>query len=107
MRCAIRSRECATRLIGEGILTSAEIDELEQRLEREAAEAAERALEAPLPAIEGITEHVYSEDLDPTSAALPRSSRRPKRAADDESRRRWTKRMRAAHHGRADQHLPA
>ena len=33
-----------------------------------AAEAAERALEAPLPTVEGITAHVYSEDLDPTGA---------------------------------------
>ena len=44
-----------TRLIGEGILTAAELDELERGLEHEAAEAAERALEAPLPAVEGIT----------------------------------------------------
>ena len=33
-------------------------------------QAAERALEAPLPEIESITRHVYSEDLDPTSAAF-------------------------------------
>jgi 2-oxoisovalerate dehydrogenase E1 component len=59
-----------SRLIGDGILTVAEIDEIERRLEREAADAAERALEAPSPAVEGITEHVYSEDLDPTSAAF-------------------------------------
>ena len=45
-----------TRLIAEGILTAAEMDELERRLEREAAEAAERALEAPLPAVESITD---------------------------------------------------
>jgi 2-oxoisovalerate dehydrogenase E1 component len=59
-----------TRLIGEGILTDAELEELEQSLEREAAEAAERGLEAPLPEVEGITAHVYSEDLDPTNAAF-------------------------------------
>jgi 2-oxoisovalerate dehydrogenase E1 component len=59
-----------TRLIGEGILTVAEIDEMERSLEREAAEAAERALEAPLPAVEDIPTHVYSEDLDPTRAAF-------------------------------------
>jgi 2-oxoisovalerate dehydrogenase E1 component len=59
-----------TRLIGEGILTVAEIDELERKLEREAAEAAERALEAPLPAVDQIATHVYSEDLDPTRAAF-------------------------------------
>ena len=69
-RCAIPLRVFAARLIGEGILTVAEIDELERGLEREAAEAAERALEAPLPAVEDITTHVYSEDLDPTRAAF-------------------------------------
>src|SRR5579863_2659979 len=59
-----------TRLLGEGILTVAEIDELEHSLVHEAAEAAERALEAPLPAIESIATHVYSEDLDPTRASF-------------------------------------
>jgi 2-oxoisovalerate dehydrogenase E1 component len=59
-----------SRLIGEGVLTVSEIDELERRLGNEAAEAAERALEAPMPAVEGITAHVYSEDLDPTRAAF-------------------------------------
>ncbi len=58
-----RTRE---RLIREGILTGAELDELEQVLDREAAEAAERALLAPLPAIASIPEHVYSSHLDPT-----------------------------------------
>jgi 2-oxoisovalerate dehydrogenase E1 component len=58
------------RLLREGILTAEEINELEQRLDREAAEAAERALEAPLPTIASITEHVYSEELDPTSSAF-------------------------------------
>jgi len=58
------------RLIGEGILTVAEIDELEGSLEREAAEAAERALEAPLPVVGEIATHVYSEDLDPTSTSF-------------------------------------
>jgi 2-oxoisovalerate dehydrogenase E1 component len=59
-----------TRLIADGILTAAELDELERRLDREAAEAAERALLAPLPAVESVTAHVYSEDLDPTRAAF-------------------------------------
>ena len=54
------------RLLREGILTEAQIKELEQSQNHLAAEAAERALEAPLPEIEGITKHVYSEDLDPT-----------------------------------------
>ena len=58
------------RLLREGILTEEEINALERELDREAAEAAERALGAPLPTVEGILEHVYSEDLDPTSPAF-------------------------------------
>jgi 2-oxoisovalerate dehydrogenase E1 component len=59
-----------TKLIGDGVISAAELDELEQRMDREAAEAAERALEAPLPAVSGIRTHVYSEDLDPACAAF-------------------------------------
>ncbi|MGC1462720.1 MAG: dehydrogenase E1 component subunit alpha/beta [Terracidiphilus sp.] len=58
------------RLLREGILTEAQINELEQSQNQLAAEAAERALEAPLPEVHGIAEHVYSEDLDPTGAAF-------------------------------------
>ncbi len=71
-----------TRLIGEGILTGAELDELERSLEREAAEAAERALEAPLPEVKGITAHVYSEDLDPTSADFATEQPQPPATAN-------------------------
>jgi 2-oxoisovalerate dehydrogenase E1 component len=56
------------RLLREGILTDEQINALEKQLDHEAEEAAERALEAPLPTVEGITAHVYSEDLDPTSS---------------------------------------
>jgi 2-oxoisovalerate dehydrogenase E1 component len=58
------------RLLREGILSAEEINALEKSLDREASEAADRALEAPLPRIEDITKYVYSEDLDPTSAAF-------------------------------------
>jgi 2-oxoisovalerate dehydrogenase E1 component len=58
------------RLLREGILTDEQIPALEKEAEREAAEAAERALEAPLPEIASIPRHVYSEDLDPTRAAF-------------------------------------
>ena len=54
------------RLLREGILTEAQINELEQSLDHLAAEAAGRALEAPVPKVESISRHVYSEDLDPT-----------------------------------------
>ena len=58
------------RLLREGILTAEQITELEQTADREAAEAAEEALRAPLPEIATITRHVYSEDLDPTRVAF-------------------------------------
>jgi 2-oxoisovalerate dehydrogenase E1 component len=63
----IRMRE---RLLQAGILSEGELKKLEQSLDREAAEAAARALEAPLPDVAGITKHVYSEDLDPCSSAF-------------------------------------
>jgi len=56
------------RLLRESILTEAEINELEHAQDAIAAAAAERALEAPLPTIESITKHVYSENLNPTGA---------------------------------------
>ncbi len=58
------------RLLREGILTADQIDELEKSMERVAVEAGELALKAPVPPVNGITTHVYSEDLDPTSTAF-------------------------------------
>ena len=58
------------RLLREGILTAEQINALEQAAEHEAAEAADRALAAPLPEVSSIPRHVYSEDLDPTRAAF-------------------------------------
>ena len=58
------------RLAHQGILTGAQLDEIEQAADREAAEAAERALEARLPTVASIPEHVYSPNLDPTRAAF-------------------------------------
>jgi 2-oxoisovalerate dehydrogenase E1 component len=58
------------RLLREGILTEDELIALEHSLDREVAEAAERALQAPLPLVAEITKHVYSEDLDPTNSAF-------------------------------------
>ncbi len=58
------------RLLRENILTTEQMNALEKDLEREAAEAADRALQAPLPEIASIPKHVYSEDLDPTRAAF-------------------------------------
>jgi 2-oxoisovalerate dehydrogenase E1 component len=58
------------RLLNEGILSGPELDELELGLDREAAVAAERALEAPLPEVASIPEYVYSQDLDATKASF-------------------------------------
>ena len=58
------------RLLRENILTAEQINALEKELEREAAEAAEQALKAPLPELASIPKHVYSEDMDPTRAAF-------------------------------------
>src|SRR5208282_1056429 len=57
-----------TLLVGDGLATATELDEIEQSIHREVAEAADRALEAPLPVVGSIQLHVYSEDLDPTRA---------------------------------------
>src|SRR5581483_386205 len=54
------------RILREGILSAEQINDLERSLDREASEAADEALKAPLPSISSITQHVYSEDLDPT-----------------------------------------
>ncbi len=86
-----------TRIIAGGVMTSAEMDELEKRLQREAAEAAEHALEAPLPEIESITRHVYSEDLDPTSATFAPEQLQAEAAADEQELPRGTKAGSAAH----------
>jgi 2-oxoisovalerate dehydrogenase E1 component len=58
------------RLLREGILSADEINAIEQQIDREVAEAADRALSAPLPAVASIPRHLYSEDLDPTSASI-------------------------------------
>ena len=58
------------RLLRDDILSAEEINELERAVTQEVADAAERAIAAPLPTVESIPHHVYSEDLDPTSAAL-------------------------------------
>jgi 2-oxoisovalerate dehydrogenase E1 component len=56
-----------TRLLREGIMTSDELSALDQSVDLEVAQAAERALAAPLPKVAEIATHVYSVDLDPTS----------------------------------------
>ena len=58
------------RLLQENILSAEQIAKLEESLDSEVVEAADRALTAALPEIASIPLHVYSEELDPTSAAF-------------------------------------
>jgi 2-oxoisovalerate dehydrogenase E1 component len=62
------------RLLREGILSEEQINALELQLDREAAEAGERAMEAALPEVGSIMRHVYSEQLDPTAASAATGS---------------------------------
>jgi 2-oxoisovalerate dehydrogenase E1 component len=58
------------RLLRDGILTPSELEALEQGIDAEVARAAEAAINAALPVAASIPKHIYSEDLDPTSAAF-------------------------------------
>ena len=73
------------RLLREGILTEAGINDLEKQVEIEVEAAAERALAAPIPQASSILRHVYSEDYDPTRAELatqPATKGTPRTMAD-------------------------
>jgi len=58
------------RLLREGILSTSELNALEQQIDEQIAAAAERAVNAAIPAIASIPRHVYSEDYDPTREEL-------------------------------------
>jgi len=58
------------RLLREGILSTGEMNELEQEIDEQVAAAAARAVAAPIPQASSIPLHVYSEDFDPTRSEL-------------------------------------
>ena len=63
------------RLLREGILSTGELNALEQQIDEQIAAAAIRAVAAPVPSVSSISRHIYSEDFDPTRpelATLPR-----------------------------------
>jgi 2-oxoisovalerate dehydrogenase E1 component len=60
------------RLLREGILDEQGFTRLENETTEEIRQASERVLRAPLPAVETVLRHVYSEDMDVTSSALLR-----------------------------------
>ena len=57
-------------LIQEGLLTEEQVNTLEREVDAEVREAADRALAAPLPTIQSLPLHVYSENVDPCSDAF-------------------------------------
>ena len=57
-------------LIREGLLDQKEIESLEAQADREVREAADQALAAEHPEPSSIPLHVYSQDIDPTSASF-------------------------------------
>jgi 2-oxoisovalerate dehydrogenase E1 component len=71
-RAAQEARDPLTRtralLIDRGIATPEELDALEAEVETEVAEAADEALAAPRPDPASALRHLYSEEVDPTSA---------------------------------------
>ena len=68
-------------LVREGILDENEVNALEAEVDREVAEATDRALAAELPSKDSIYQFVYSPDVDPSSpkfAAAPKKEGNPK-----------------------------
>ena len=65
------------RLLREGILDSEAITRLEKSVDEEVQAAADHALRAALPKVDSIYRHVYSADLDPTSAAFSTATAAP------------------------------
>src|SRR3954462_3228881 len=70
-------------LVREGILDEAGINKLEKSVDQEIEAATEEALKATLPTTDSISQHVYSEDLDPAKMATePQSQGGDKTMAD-------------------------
>jgi 2-oxoisovalerate dehydrogenase E1 component len=72
------------RLLREDILSTGELNALEQQIDEEVVAAAERAVAASLPEVSSIPRHIYSEDLDPTRAELATEPRLPEGASTQE-----------------------
>src|SRR5262245_32883548 len=73
------------QLLAEGIVSEAELAKLREEVDREVGAATDEALIAPAPEPESATRHVYSETVDPTSAAFasePQPQGEPKTMVD-------------------------
>jgi 2-oxoisovalerate dehydrogenase E1 component len=60
----------ADYLVGERLLSAEDIEGLQAAVDTEVSEAADRAMERPQPDPATVYHHVYSHDVDPTSAAF-------------------------------------
>jgi len=58
------------RLIDEGVIDQNGLQRIKDEVDREIAEAADKALEANQPSIDSVTRFVFSPDVDPTSKAF-------------------------------------
>ncbi len=75
----------ARRLLAEGLTTDEELARLREEVDREVIAASDAAVAAAPPSLEDATRHVYSLEVDPTSAAFesaPQSSGQPKTVVD-------------------------
>jgi 2-oxoisovalerate dehydrogenase E1 component len=73
------------QLVAEGIASEADLAKLREEVDREVNAATDEALTAPAPEPETATRHVYSETVDPTSAAFasePQPQGQPKTMVD-------------------------
>jgi 2-oxoisovalerate dehydrogenase E1 component len=73
------------QLVAEGIASEADLAKLREEVDREVNAATDEALIAPAPEPETATRHVYSETVDPTSAAFasePQPQGEPKTMVD-------------------------
>jgi 2-oxoisovalerate dehydrogenase E1 component len=74
------------RLLREGILSTSELNALEQQIDEHVAAAAVRAVAAPVPEISSIRRHIYSEDFDPTRSELATEPKEIKAGEPDSER---------------------
>jgi 2-oxoisovalerate dehydrogenase E1 component len=81
-------------LLQENVLDETGVHAIEKEVDREIQDAADRALVAPLPKLESITDWVYSPDLDPQSPSFDRQPDRqpaaPKQGTDEVAKKAAT-----------------
>jgi 2-oxoisovalerate dehydrogenase E1 component len=77
-------------LIAEGILDETGIHAIEKIVDKDIQQSADRALVAPLPKLESITDWVYSPDLDPESPAFDRQPAALKQGTEEAMKKAGT-----------------